>query len=134
MSCWRSVISFVDPDRYVTSEGKEKPELLGAMCSTAGVLLRVRWSHGEWDILLHSSFYSNTFPNCFLSHRDEFLNHCLLLDVQEDSTNPYVLTNPVTPALPAFPRVTNTYGSYQDSNIPFPRTSGARFCGTGSLG
>lgn len=59
---------------------------------------------------------------------------CLESDgVMEDSTNPYVLTNPVTPALPAFPRVTNTYGSYQDSNIPFPRTSGARFCGTGSL-
>uniref|UniRef100_A0A8C2JPG9 WD repeat domain 59 n=1 Tax=Cyprinus carpio TaxID=7962 RepID=A0A8C2JPG9_CYPCA len=59
---------------------------------------------------------------------------CLESDgVMEDSTNPYVLTNPVTPALPAFPRVSNTYGSYQDSNIPFPRTSGARFCGTGSL-
>ncbi|XP_043072757.1 GATOR complex protein WDR59 isoform X3 [Puntigrus tetrazona] len=59
---------------------------------------------------------------------------CLESDgVMEDGTNPYVLTNPVTPALPAFPRVTNTYGSYQDSNIPFPRTSGARFCGTGSL-
>ncbi|CAM4579866.1 unnamed protein product [Leuciscus chuanchicus] len=59
---------------------------------------------------------------------------CLESDgVMEDGTNPYVLTNPVTPALPAFPRVSNTYGSYQDSNIPFPRTSGARFCGTGSL-
>ncbi|XP_076142873.1 GATOR2 complex protein WDR59 isoform X2 [Alosa pseudoharengus] len=59
---------------------------------------------------------------------------CLESDM-EDSTaaNPYVLSNPVTPALPAFPRVTNTYGSYQDANIPFPRTSGARFCGTGSL-
>uniref|UniRef100_A0A8C1WIM3 WD repeat domain 59 n=1 Tax=Cyprinus carpio TaxID=7962 RepID=A0A8C1WIM3_CYPCA len=68
-----------------------------------------------------------------LFFHDEFLTHCLLLNVQEDSTNPYVLTNPVTPALPAFPRVSNTYGSYQDSNIPFPRTSGARFCGTGSL-
>ncbi|XP_067104836.1 GATOR2 complex protein WDR59 isoform X2 [Osmerus mordax] len=54
---------------------------------------------------------------------------------QEDGTaaNPYVLSNPVTPTLPAFPRVTNTYGSYQDANIPFPRTSGARFCGTGCL-
>ncbi|KAJ8252576.1 hypothetical protein COCON_G00218880 [Conger conger] len=50
---------------------------------------------------------------------------------QDDSTaaNPYV----VTPALQPFPRVTNTYGSYQDANIPFPRTSGARFCGTGCL-
>ncbi|KAL0978016.1 hypothetical protein UPYG_G00164820 [Umbra pygmaea] len=54
---------------------------------------------------------------------------------QEDGSdvNPYLLTNPVAPALPAFPRVTNTYGSYQDANIPFPRTSGARFCGTGCL-
>uniref|UniRef100_A0A671KUU5 WD repeat-containing protein 59-like n=1 Tax=Sinocyclocheilus anshuiensis TaxID=1608454 RepID=A0A671KUU5_9TELE len=59
---------------------------------------------------------------------------CLESDgVMEDGMNPYLLTNPVTPALPAFPRVSNTYGSYQDSNIPFPRTSGARFCGTGSL-
>ncbi|TRY58336.1 hypothetical protein DNTS_031779 [Danionella cerebrum] len=59
---------------------------------------------------------------------------CLESDgVMEDGTNSYVLTNPVPPALPAFPRVTNTYGSYQDANIPFPRTSGARFCGTGSL-
>ncbi|XP_065139846.2 GATOR2 complex protein WDR59 isoform X1 [Paramisgurnus dabryanus] len=57
---------------------------------------------------------------------------CLDSDM-EDGTNPYVSTIPVTPALPAFPRVTNTYGSYQDANIPFPRTSGARFCGTGSL-
>ncbi|XP_028812666.1 GATOR complex protein WDR59 isoform X1 [Denticeps clupeoides] len=62
---------------------------------------------------------------------------CLESDMsaQEDGTvaNPYVMSNPVTPALPSFPRVTNTYGSYQDANIPFPRTSGARFCGTGSL-
>ncbi|XP_067327077.1 GATOR2 complex protein WDR59 isoform X3 [Anolis sagrei] len=50
---------------------------------------------------------------------------------QEDSSsgNPYS----VTPPLPTFPRVTNAYGSYQDSNIPFPRTSGARFCGAGYL-
>ncbi|MBN3301259.1 WDR59 protein, partial [Amia calva] len=54
---------------------------------------------------------------------------------QEDSSsgNPYVLSNSVNPSLPAFPRVTNTYGSYQDANIPFPRTSGARFCGAGYL-
>ncbi|XP_051580898.1 GATOR complex protein WDR59-like isoform X2 [Myxocyprinus asiaticus] len=57
---------------------------------------------------------------------------CLVSDMEVGS-NPYILNNPVTPALPAFPRVTNTYGSYQDANIPFPRTSGARFCGTGSL-
>ncbi|XP_076003001.1 GATOR2 complex protein WDR59 isoform X1 [Genypterus blacodes] len=61
---------------------------------------------------------------------------CLETDMtQEDgpAPSPFVLSNPVTPALPAFPRVTNTYGSYQDANIPFPRTSGARFCGTGCL-
>ncbi|KAK5873492.1 hypothetical protein PBY51_018528 [Eleginops maclovinus] len=61
---------------------------------------------------------------------------CLDSDMtQEDgpSSGPFVLSNPVTPAMQAFPRVTNTYGSYQDANIPFPRTSGARFCGTGCL-
>ncbi|XP_033989756.1 GATOR complex protein WDR59 [Trematomus bernacchii] len=61
---------------------------------------------------------------------------CLESDMtQEDgpSSGPFVLSNPVTPAMQAFPRVTNTYGSYQDANIPFPRTSGARFCGTGCL-
>ncbi|XP_077687070.1 GATOR2 complex protein WDR59 isoform X2 [Eretmochelys imbricata] len=54
---------------------------------------------------------------------------------QDDSTssNPYALTNTVTPPLPTFARVSNAYGSYQDSNIPFPRTSGARFCGAGYL-
>ncbi|XP_055086308.1 GATOR complex protein WDR59 isoform X3 [Periophthalmus magnuspinnatus] len=52
---------------------------------------------------------------------------CLESDM-EDGTPPFV-----PPALPVFPRVTNTYGSYQDANIPFPRTSGARFCGTGCL-
>ncbi|XP_062273947.1 GATOR2 complex protein WDR59 isoform X2 [Scomber scombrus] len=61
---------------------------------------------------------------------------CLESDMtQEDgpASGPFVLSNPVTPALQAFPRVSNTYGSYQDANIPFPRTSGARFCGTGCL-
>ncbi|XP_054627018.1 GATOR complex protein WDR59 isoform X3 [Dunckerocampus dactyliophorus] len=61
---------------------------------------------------------------------------CLESDMTQDdspSSGPFVLSNPVAPALQAFPRVTNTYGSYQDANIPFPRTSGARFCGTGCL-
>uniref|UniRef100_A0A672ZNW8 WD repeat domain 59 n=1 Tax=Sphaeramia orbicularis TaxID=375764 RepID=A0A672ZNW8_9TELE len=61
---------------------------------------------------------------------------CLESDMtQEDdpTSSPFVLSNPVPPSLQAFPRVTNTYGSYQDANIPFPRTSGARFCGTGCL-
>ncbi|XP_027474623.1 GATOR2 complex protein WDR59 isoform X13 [Callorhinus ursinus] len=54
---------------------------------------------------------------------------------QEDSTssNPFALPNSVTPPLPTFARVTTAYGSYQDANIPFPRTSGARFCGAGFL-
>ncbi|KAK7919207.1 hypothetical protein WMY93_010491 [Mugilogobius chulae] len=52
---------------------------------------------------------------------------CLESDM-EDGTPPFVPS-----ALQVFPRVTNTYGSYQDANIPFPRTSGARFCGTGCL-
>ncbi|XP_061127715.1 GATOR2 complex protein WDR59-like isoform X3 [Syngnathus typhle] len=58
-----------------------------------------------------------------------------LESVVEDSpsSRPFVLSNPVAPTLQAFPRVINTYGSYQDANIPFPRTSGARFCGTGCL-
>lgn len=52
---------------------------------------------------------------------------------QEDSasSNPFALPNSVTPPLPTFARVTTAYGSYQDANIPFPRTSGARFCGAG---
>uniref|UniRef100_A0A671UQW4 WD repeat domain 59 n=1 Tax=Sparus aurata TaxID=8175 RepID=A0A671UQW4_SPAAU len=56
---------------------------------------------------------------------------CLESDMTQE--DPFVISNPVTPALQPFPRVTNTYGSYQDANIPFPRTSGARFCGTGCL-
>ncbi|XP_077419336.1 GATOR2 complex protein WDR59 isoform X2 [Vanacampus margaritifer] len=59
---------------------------------------------------------------------------CLESHVEDSlSSGPFVLSNPVAPTLQAFPRVTNTYGSYQDANIPFPRTSGARFCGTGCL-
>nr|XP_058899711.1 GATOR complex protein WDR59 isoform X5 [Kogia breviceps] len=54
---------------------------------------------------------------------------------QEDSasSNPFALPTSVTPPLPTFARVTTAYGSYQDANIPFPRTSGARFCGAGYL-
>ncbi|KAE8609135.1 hypothetical protein XENTR_v10011722 [Xenopus tropicalis] len=49
------------------------------------------------------------------------------------SSSPYNLQGPITPPLPTFARVPNAYGSYQDANIPFPRTSGARFCGAGYL-
>ncbi|KAL6061804.1 hypothetical protein STEG23_022392, partial [Scotinomys teguina] len=54
---------------------------------------------------------------------------------QEDSasSNPFALPNSVNPPLPTFARVTTAYGSYQDANVPFPRTSGARFCGAGYL-
>ncbi|XP_068166100.1 GATOR2 complex protein WDR59 isoform X2 [Antennarius striatus] len=61
---------------------------------------------------------------------------CLESDMTHEdgpASGPFILSNPVTPVLQAFPRVTNTYGSYQDANIPFPRTSGARFCGAGCL-
>lgn len=91
----------------------------------------------ESDGVMVSELLYSSFPNCSHDHQQHHARFLFLLflqsDVQEDGTNPYVLTNPVTPALPAFPRVSNTYGSYQDSNIPFPRTSGARFCGTGGL-
>ncbi|XP_042079765.1 GATOR complex protein WDR59 isoform X3 [Haplochromis burtoni] len=46
---------------------------------------------------------------------------CLESDMtQEDSpaSGPFVLSNPVTPSLQAFPRVTNTYGSYQVTPAP----------------
>ncbi|XP_075045379.1 GATOR2 complex protein WDR59 isoform X1 [Mixophyes fleayi] len=61
---------------------------------------------------------------------------CLESFVNQESSpsgNPYTLQNPVTPPMPTFARVPNAYGSYQDANIPFPRTSGARFCGAGYL-
>ncbi|KAM9301671.1 GATOR2 complex protein WDR59 isoform 2-T2 [Gastrophryne carolinensis] len=61
---------------------------------------------------------------------------CMESFVDQESSaldNPYNLQNPVNPPLPTFARVTNAYGSYQDANIPFPRTSGARFCGAGYL-
>ncbi|XP_063168940.1 GATOR2 complex protein WDR59 isoform X3 [Candoia aspera] len=56
-----------------------------------------------------------------------------VVNQEDSSSDPYALPNSVTPPLPTFPRVSNAYGSYQDSNIPFPRTSGARFCGAGYL-
>lgn len=38
-----------------------------------------------------------------------------LCQMQEDgpASGAFLLSNPVTPALQAFPRVSNTYGSYQ---------------------
>uniref|UniRef100_A0A7N9CQA3 Uncharacterized protein n=1 Tax=Macaca fascicularis TaxID=9541 RepID=A0A7N9CQA3_MACFA len=68
------------------------------------------------------------------------VNHCAQPSLwifkfqnQEDSTssNLCALPNSVTPPLLTFMRVTTAYRLYQDANIPFPRTSGARFCGAG---
>ncbi|XP_048829115.1 GATOR complex protein WDR59 isoform X1 [Brienomyrus brachyistius] len=57
---------------------------------------------------------------------------CLETCIAQEEGNPSSSYVPVTPpSLQAFS--TYSYGSYQDANIPFPRTSGARFCGTGSL-
>uniref|UniRef100_A0A3B3RWG4 WD repeat domain 59 n=1 Tax=Paramormyrops kingsleyae TaxID=1676925 RepID=A0A3B3RWG4_9TELE len=57
---------------------------------------------------------------------------CLETCIAQEEGNASSSYVPVTPpSLQAFS--TYSYGSYQDANIPFPRTSGARFCGTGSL-
>lgn len=49
----------------------------------------------------------------------------------EDKSQPQLPESPfhVDPAKPAF-NVPNHYG-FQDVSVPFPRTSGARFCGAG---
>ncbi|XP_070574732.1 GATOR2 complex protein WDR59-like [Ptychodera flava] len=51
-------------------------------------------------------------------------------NIQDSSQTPYNLQT-VTQTLPMIPTI--TYGSYQDNHIPFPRTSGARFCSVGKL-
>ncbi|XP_064640221.1 GATOR2 complex protein WDR59-like isoform X2 [Lineus longissimus] len=48
-----------------------------------------------------------------------------------DSDTPYNLQQPPLPQ-PNYLSLAS-YGSYNDSSIPFPRTSGARFCSTGML-
>lgn len=146
----RLVVSSSDSDGHVSSEGEAESELSGTVCPTAGFLSGVR--HGEVAIVM-TSFPPRGSGCVFM---------LLLFQTQEEgpTSGPFILSNPVTPALQAFPRVTNTYGSYQvtnaraspgpshtltrrqnsklclfsqDANIPFPRTSGARFCGTGCL-
>lgn len=76
-----------------------------------------------------------TFSYPFSLHCSIFMSPFPAPQTQKDSGpgNPYVLSNTMNQTLPAFPRVTNTYGSYQDANIPFPRTSGVRFCGAGKF-
>ncbi|XP_074645024.1 GATOR2 complex protein WDR59-like isoform X3 [Tubulanus polymorphus] len=51
--------------------------------------------------------------------------------VTPDSDTPYNLQQPVIQQPTFLPLY--SYGSFQDSSIPFPRTSGARFCGAGHL-
>uniref|UniRef100_A0A8C4NE65 WD repeat domain 59 n=1 Tax=Eptatretus burgeri TaxID=7764 RepID=A0A8C4NE65_EPTBU len=52
--------------------------------------------------------------------------------VGPNQTVTFGLTSTTVSSPLPFHRV-NSYGSYQDSNVPFPRTSGARFCGAGYL-
>nr|XP_006825086.1 PREDICTED: WD repeat-containing protein 59-like [Saccoglossus kowalevskii] len=51
--------------------------------------------------------------------------------VQDSSQTPYNLQNVSVVKQPVMPII--SYGSYRDHNIPFPRTSGARFCSVGKL-
>uniref|UniRef100_UPI0035900280 GATOR2 complex protein WDR59 isoform X3 n=1 Tax=Myxine glutinosa TaxID=7769 RepID=UPI0035900280 len=53
--------------------------------------------------------------------------------VGPNQTVTFGLTSTTVSSPLPFHRVINSYGSYQDSNVPFPRTSGARFCGAGYL-
>uniref|UniRef100_T1J4A1 WDR59/RTC1-like RING zinc finger domain-containing protein n=1 Tax=Strigamia maritima TaxID=126957 RepID=T1J4A1_STRMM len=46
-----------------------------------------------------------------------------------DTTSSFRLEPGSSPFLPSI----NTYGSFQDVSVPFPRTSGAQFCGVGLL-
>ena len=52
-----------------------------------------------------------------LSDKMTFLNYDAYSFIRQTQEDPFVISNPVTPALQAFPRVTNTYGSYQVTNI-----------------
>ncbi|MEQ2217347.1 hypothetical protein XENOCAPTIV_006262, partial [Xenoophorus captivus] len=139
-----------NPDRHISAEGEEEPELSGALCPAACVLFRVGYGENIRTWAFRLSFEVASLPLapptglthvCCTEHgslqRVPTSAVCLrsFHQTQEDSpaSGPFVLSNPVTPSLQAFPRVTSTYGSYQDANIPFPRTSGARFCGTGCL-
>lgn len=62
----------------------------------------------ESDMVRHapSSLPSSSRPPC---------SRVFVCQMQEDgpASGAFVLSNPVTPTLQAFPRVTNTYGSYQ---------------------
>lgn len=112
-------------------------------CASLSPVLSLSW----WDSCTHLCFcvLCNFFlPGHLILYLYLFCNSALRQVVvfslltfkfqnQEDSasSNPFALPNSVTAPLPTFARVTTAYGSYQDANIPFPRTSGARFCGAG---
>lgn len=100
------VVSSSDSEGHVSSEGEAEPELSGTVCPTAGFLSGVR--HGEVAIVMTS------FPPC----GSGCVFMLLLFQTQEEgpTSGAFILSNPVTPALQAFPRVTNTYGSYQVTN------------------
>lgn len=100
------VVSSSDSDGHVSSEGEAEPELSGTVCPTAGFLSGVR--HGEVVIVM--TLFSPCGSGCVFM--------LLLFQTQEEgpTSGAFILSNPVTPALQAFPRVTNTYGSYQVTN------------------
>lgn len=102
------------PDRHVPAEGEEDAELSGALRPSAGVLSGV--GHGEETSCVMPCDVLSVFPtfNYFC------LSLPLLCQTQEDgsTSGPFM----VTPALQAFPRVTNTYGSYQVRNHFVPAT------------
>lgn len=147
-SSWLCIVPFLDPERHLPAKSETQPELFGALPAPARLLPRVFCG----GILVTYLCLGLLFPFCFLkswapwscNNASYFVIHLedrlwflvsltLKFQNQEDSasSNPFVLPNSVTPPLPTFARVTTAYGSYQDANIPFPRTSGARFCGAG---
>lgn len=103
-----NVVSSSDSDGHVSPEGEAEPELPGALRPTAGFLSGV--GHGEVTTPPPSSSSSPRFLPAVV-----FTGWLLVCQMQEDgsASGAFILSNPVTPALQAFPRVTNTYGSYQ---------------------
>lgn len=147
-SSWLCFVSFLDPERHFPAKSETQPELFGALPAPARLLPGVFCggilvTYLCLGLLFPFSFLKSWAPwSCnnasyFVIHLEDRLwvlvSLTLKFQNQEDSasSNPFALPNSVTPPLPTFARVTTAYGSYQDANIPFPRTSGARFCGAG---
>lgn len=142
---WLCFVPFADPERHFPAKSETQPELFGALPAPACLLSGV--FRGETLVptcALVFCIISSSLGTWFCNNVSLFCNSALRQVVvfslltfkfqnQEDSasSNPFALPNSVTPPLPTFARVTTAYGSYQDANIPFPRTSGARFCGAG---